>query len=380
MAMRPVGRGGRRTAATPSRQGFGGGVQAVYEDFRPMSEWQQDKESDILLIYLPGFQKQNLKVSTEGQNIVRARGDRLDAGNKWSRFLEDYKVPERCDIRAVRARFEGGILTITLPWKKEYQHHHQTHQEAPPIPPPPSTEQVAPKKTTAPSPAGPVAPKTESTTPAIVIKPPKAIDDKFEDAPEGPDQPKKSVPQKGFNDKPSEVLSPLPLPAFGGSSGKQQKENMLKNVQPYDPLFKKGEDHEQQKKQALSTDPPLQEPAAALPSTKESYWKSENLKRSKEEEEKSAADDNMESASRKKRKEGVVDGGAERVAQGPEKQVMMSPPVATNRLRNYKEAVRSFAELNEERQLLVNVGAAVLVIVALGTYIITSTVASGEPN
>lgn len=51
MAMRPRGDG----AAPPRRATRSGGVRPVYEEFRPLSEWQQDDESHILNIYLPGM-------------------------------------------------------------------------------------------------------------------------------------------------------------------------------------------------------------------------------------------------------------------------------------------------------------------------------------
>lgn len=50
-------------------------------------------------------------------NIVRVRGERLVTENKWSRFQEDFRVPENCEKRDIHARFDGGILSITMPRK-----------------------------------------------------------------------------------------------------------------------------------------------------------------------------------------------------------------------------------------------------------------------
>ncbi|KAH6758003.1 hypothetical protein C2S52_023084 [Perilla frutescens var. hirtella] len=86
----------------------GSGVSPVYDDFKPTSEWQQDALSHTLTVYLPGFLKEQLRVSTEGRNIIRVRGERLISGNKWSRFLEDFKVPENTDMNSVRAKFKEG--------------------------------------------------------------------------------------------------------------------------------------------------------------------------------------------------------------------------------------------------------------------------------
>ncbi|KAK2997959.1 hypothetical protein RJ639_026344 [Escallonia herrerae] len=92
-------------------------LRRVYEDFRPTSERNQQEEFDLLSVFLPGFTKENLRVTTEGQNTVRVRGESPVAGNRWSRFQEDFQAPENCNMSGVRAKFESGILTITMPRK-----------------------------------------------------------------------------------------------------------------------------------------------------------------------------------------------------------------------------------------------------------------------
>lgn len=64
-----------------------------------------------------GFMKEQLRVSTEERNTIRVRGERLLGGNKWSRFLEDFEVPENSDMNSVKAKFHEGALTITIPKK-----------------------------------------------------------------------------------------------------------------------------------------------------------------------------------------------------------------------------------------------------------------------
>ncbi|KAL0455397.1 UNVERIFIED_CONTAM: class IV heat shock protein [Sesamum latifolium] len=128
MAMRPRGGG----AAAPRRAARPGAVRPVYEDFKPMSEWQQDDESHILNIYLPGFMKEQIRVSTEGRNTIRVQGERLVAGNKWSRFREEFEVPENSEMNSVRAKYQGGVLNLTIQ-KKEVDKAQET------IPPKPNS-------------------------------------------------------------------------------------------------------------------------------------------------------------------------------------------------------------------------------------------------
>nr|GEV08391.1 inactive protein restricted TEV movement 2-like [Tanacetum cinerariifolium] len=89
----------------------------VYEKFKPIHEWRRDDDHDNLLLYLPGFRKGFLKVTTEDPNILQVRGERLLVGNKWNRFHEYFKVPNTCKMSEIRAKFNGGILTITMPKK-----------------------------------------------------------------------------------------------------------------------------------------------------------------------------------------------------------------------------------------------------------------------
>ncbi|KAH6819117.1 HSP20-like chaperones superfamily protein [Perilla frutescens var. frutescens] len=107
----------------------GSGVWPVYDDFKPTSEWQQDALSHNLIVSLPGFLKEQLRVSTEGRNIIRVRGERLISSNKWSRFLEDFEVPENSDMNSVRAKFHEGALTITIPKKVLDKPHEPTPEK-----------------------------------------------------------------------------------------------------------------------------------------------------------------------------------------------------------------------------------------------------------
>ncbi|XP_031093307.1 inactive protein RESTRICTED TEV MOVEMENT 2-like [Ipomoea triloba] len=131
MAMRPRGGAG----AGPNRPGRTTTVRPVYETFTPVFQRQQDEEAEKLIIYLPGFSKENIKVSTEGKTTLKVRGERLIGNNKWNRFLEEFQAPEDCNMRGIHARFENGILTITMPIPKK-------------IPPPVTTTNTQQEETT----------------------------------------------------------------------------------------------------------------------------------------------------------------------------------------------------------------------------------------
>ncbi|XP_047338876.1 inactive protein RESTRICTED TEV MOVEMENT 2 [Impatiens glandulifera] len=106
-----------------------GGVRPVYEVFKPMSEWNEEEQSDILLLYLPGFMKEQIRVSTEGVNNLRIQGERLVAGNKWNRFEEDFRIPDRCNLGGIHAKVQGGVLIITMPKKTEFKQPNDRVQQ-----------------------------------------------------------------------------------------------------------------------------------------------------------------------------------------------------------------------------------------------------------
>ncbi|CAI9770427.1 unnamed protein product [Fraxinus pennsylvanica] len=134
----------RGGGTTPYRSPMGG-VRPIYEDFKPPSEWSQDNDTYILTIQVPGFMKEQLKVSTEDRNLIRVRGERPVA-NKWSRFREDFQVPDNSELTSIRAKHDGGTLAITVPKKNIAAGITLAKETLSPLPK--AKDQVRPPKTT----------------------------------------------------------------------------------------------------------------------------------------------------------------------------------------------------------------------------------------
>jgi hypothetical protein len=47
--------------------------------------------------------------------LVVVRGERAVAGNRWSRFRLEFRVPDGCDVKGIHAKFEGGVVRVTMP-------------------------------------------------------------------------------------------------------------------------------------------------------------------------------------------------------------------------------------------------------------------------
>ncbi|KAD2249702.1 hypothetical protein R6Q59_029185 [Mikania micrantha] len=325
MAMR--GRGGRGNPTRPPRLI----INRVYEEFIPMSERRQEEDHDLLLLYLPGFQKEYIKVTTEDANIVRIRGERLVSENKWSRFQEDYRAPENCEMRGIRAKFDGGILTITMPRKIT---------NAPP-PPPPTTAKVASK--------------TEEQTFRRT---------KQEETPRKPEENLKK-PDKPQIASLEENTLPVPPKATSSSTPTKQPSKLAtKTKEPSKPEPQANEPskHEPQANEPSKPEPQKKEPSKPEPQAKEAV-------------ELTTGTLPRVGFGHDVEKPGV---GKMDLEKGKEatlkKEIIEEKPNSSGVVGgDFRAGLKKFVEMrgmmSEDRKLLVNVGVSVLVIAALGVHV-----------
>ncbi|KAF5470188.1 hypothetical protein F2P56_010717 [Juglans regia] len=91
-------------------------VRPVYEDFQPKYEQKQEATEHIIQVHLPGFVKERIKIRyVNSSRTLRIQGERPRQDNRWSRFNQTFSVPENCDVDKIQAKFLSGILTITMP-------------------------------------------------------------------------------------------------------------------------------------------------------------------------------------------------------------------------------------------------------------------------
>ncbi|KAK6163987.1 hypothetical protein DH2020_000851 [Rehmannia glutinosa] len=133
-------------------------------NFEPLSDFVQEEDCDTLLIYLPGFTKEQLRVQLTRTGVLKISGTRPLGDNKWSSFQKDFPVSANCDTNKITAKFEDGILYVRqpkliVPAEKEEQKtrpsktpHSRIPADEPPAPklimnkPPPQINQFTIKK------------------------------------------------------------------------------------------------------------------------------------------------------------------------------------------------------------------------------------------
>ncbi|GER40680.1 heat shock family protein [Striga asiatica] len=92
-----------------------GAAAANTNIFEPLSDFVQEAECDTLLVYLPGFTKEQLRVQLTKSGLLKISGTRATGENKWSSFQKDFPVSANCDTTKITAKFEDGILYVRQP-------------------------------------------------------------------------------------------------------------------------------------------------------------------------------------------------------------------------------------------------------------------------
>ncbi|KAK4279189.1 hypothetical protein QN277_016935 [Acacia crassicarpa] len=87
----------------------------VYEDIEPFFEWHTDEDFHVLVVMLPGFRRDQLKVQVTSTPMLKISAQRQIGGNRWRRVYKEFSVPSDSDLNDINAKFEAGTLKIKFP-------------------------------------------------------------------------------------------------------------------------------------------------------------------------------------------------------------------------------------------------------------------------
>ncbi|KAG9452097.1 hypothetical protein H6P81_005001 [Aristolochia fimbriata] len=83
---------------------------------KPRSELVEENRANTLMIYLPGFEKEQLRVQYDEQRSrVEIRGERPGV----IRIREEFPVPRLSDDDQIRATFKEGVLKVKIPRRRD---------------------------------------------------------------------------------------------------------------------------------------------------------------------------------------------------------------------------------------------------------------------
>ncbi|XP_011024115.1 PREDICTED: protein RESTRICTED TEV MOVEMENT 2-like isoform X2 [Populus euphratica] len=289
----------------------GGSATIQYEDFQPDYAWKEEEGASVLRIHLPDFLKEQLKITYVGSSRnVRVTGEKPLA---YKRFDQTFPAPENCEVTKIQGAFRDGTLLITIPKATSTQPHSEEEAKVTKEASLPSKDALAEKPMTS----------QVSQKPAMEQKAQKAMEDTASFA----------SPQEALKDEKSQ-------------KGKAE-------VPPKVDTMKQKDESRKKTTESLTT-----ESDGGYKKRKESLLTSENapLETSEKDKEKSAKFAAAGTEEKPKRDFNIA-GKVKDVKNG-----------AASAAKNTMKGLRTM-EISEERQSMVNMGVAVLAIVALGAFI-----------
>ncbi|KAK3228607.1 hypothetical protein Dsin_000488 [Dipteronia sinensis] len=292
----------------------------------PISEWKEEPENNILTVHLPDFTKEQIKITcVKFSRMVRVHGDRKVANNKWCRFNETFQIPVNCQIDKIHAKWHNESLIVTMPKENITPIAPKEELKTPKVKEPTNTAQqpLPSKQGDAATTGSGISERQNEKKSSAIISPPNATPSihgenqtdgkRVVDAHQKDE--KDTRPQKGTEET-SQKLS-----SISNTSTKQKTDDDKTLV----PKPNKLDEHKEKSEDKIKEIPPkLKQPENVVMGTKSTTTEKKEGKKGKTEEKKSniAAD-----------------------------------------------ALKAVMEQTEERRLIINMGVAVLVIVALGAYV-----------
>lgn len=92
----------------------------VVEEWVPSSAWTEDSNGHYLLVDLPDFKKEEVKLQVDNSGQIVVSGERLVNNNsKVIYFEQKFKLPENSDTDKITGKFDGEILYVTVPKQEE---------------------------------------------------------------------------------------------------------------------------------------------------------------------------------------------------------------------------------------------------------------------
>lgn len=94
-------------------------------DFTPSCEISEEERNYLLKVDLPGVKKENVKVEVDGDRLT-IRAERKEEKEEKSKkrylseisygsYVRSFSLPQPIDEKKVEAKFEDGVLMVTVP-------------------------------------------------------------------------------------------------------------------------------------------------------------------------------------------------------------------------------------------------------------------------
>lgn len=102
------------------------GVRFEIGDFAPRVDISEDEKNIYLHAELPGIAKEDVKVSVNEDRLLTLKGEKkrndkeenknfVRVERNYGSFVRTFVLPENVNFEAIEAKFENGILEVSLP-------------------------------------------------------------------------------------------------------------------------------------------------------------------------------------------------------------------------------------------------------------------------
>ncbi|KAF5734713.1 hypothetical protein HS088_TW15G00205 [Tripterygium wilfordii] len=98
---------------------------SLVEQIVPSSAWTEDSYCHYLLVDIPGFKKEEVKLHIDDSGNVIVSGERLVKDDKFIIFEQTFKIPDNSDADQISGKFDGEILHVTVPKKPIKKHEEE---------------------------------------------------------------------------------------------------------------------------------------------------------------------------------------------------------------------------------------------------------------
>ncbi|KAA8517201.1 hypothetical protein F0562_017547 [Nyssa sinensis] len=90
-----------------------------YDDFEPSCNWKEEEGQKSLVVHLPEFKKEELKVYITNCGTIKIFGEHPVSETR-SRFYKELRVPCDSNGNKIQAKFTDGHLYIVMPKNSTY--------------------------------------------------------------------------------------------------------------------------------------------------------------------------------------------------------------------------------------------------------------------
>ncbi|XVE66313.1 hypothetical protein DITRI_Ditri08aG0070700 [Diplodiscus trichospermus] len=320
---------------------------SAYQDFQPQCEHKEEQGANILLVHLPGFRKEQVRVTyVDSSRTIKVHGEGAVEKNRRSGFNQAFPVPQNCIVDKIHASFKNGVLTITMPKRTITQVGSVKDAKV--------TKEIG-------------APKIKDQKEAASTS---GFEKQRDEKLQPPQTPQKAITQP----KASNAVGPGNAPPKAQTNGK--------NVEALQPS-KQQEETQKRVAPVATTTKQTQENCTAAGSTAEIVEKKNAVKgeESGQNKDSTMSETNIPKTSENgKRDDKSVGAVEDKHKEGGSSSILGKAKEIKGMGTIMKSVKRLGTDEYEDRQLLINIGVSVLVIVALGAYITYSYRSSGKPK